>query len=72
MADSKIKCLVVFEPKNKHNYKNRRRFLITLNTMSKYIGEKNAQALKFELKEIRTDKHTRKYRSHGKIEIYWK
>lgn len=69
---NKNSCYVVFSPKNHKNYEERKRFLITRNTISTYIGKNNAQAVDMRATKCLTDKCTIQLRKFGKIEIYFK
>lgn len=61
---------IVFTPKEKkYNYP---RFLISINTLSKYITEQNANKVRESIKKQKTNKSTLKFRKYGKIEIYLK
>lgn len=61
---------IVFTPKeNKYNYP---RFLVSKNTLKKYITEKNANKVLKSIKNQVTNKSTLKFRKYGKIEIYLK
>lgn len=61
---------IVFTPKeNIYNYP---RFLVSINTLSKYITEKNANKVIESTKKLKTNKTTLKFRKYGKIEIYLK
>ena len=64
--------LVVFEPKNKDLFSNKRRFLIGSFNVAAYIGQKNALVVAERVKTCRMDKLTIKFRKYGKIEIYFK
>ena len=62
--------LIVFEPINKqYNFK---RFLISINTLPKYITQKNANKVLLKAQKMKTNKTTIKFRKYGKIEIYLK
>lgn len=63
--------LIVFTPKDSRQYINKR-FLISINQLSKYIGSHNAAAVLNRFERCQQDKCTIKLRKHGKIEIYQK
>ena len=69
---NKNSCYVVFSPKNPADFENRKRFLVTLNTLRNYIGSSNAQAIAVRSSICLTDKCTFRLRKLGKIEIYFK
>lgn len=61
---------IVFTPKeDKYNYP---RFLVSKNTLKKYITEKNANKVLESIKNQKTNKVTLRFRKYGKIEIYLK
>ena len=61
---------IVYTPKeNIYNYP---RFLVSINTLEKYITEKNANRVRKSIKNQKTNKNTLKFRKYGKIEIYLK
>lgn len=61
---------IVFSPKNQvYNFP---RFLVSKNTLPKYIGEKNANKVILAIENQNTNKVTLKFRKYGKIEIYLK
>ena len=61
---------IVFTPNQKiYNYP---RFLVSKNTLKKYITEKNANKVLESIKNQQTNKSTLKFRKYGKIEIYLK
>lgn len=71
-SNKKNSCLVVFSPKIKELFNNRKRFFVTINTLDKYIGSHNAHIVRSKLTILQADKGTFKFRSVGKIEIYQK
>jgi hypothetical protein len=72
MIKPQNKSLVVFSPRFPQLFNGRKRFFVTLNTMSNYIGSENAHNLIIKLEKVQQDKTTWKFRNHGKLEIYWK
>ena len=64
--------MCVFTPKNYENFDNRKRFLVSVNRLSIYIGQKNAETAQIRIKKNKSDKCTIKFRTHGKLEIYSK
>jgi hypothetical protein len=70
MKNSEYK--IVFSPKNIELYNFRKRFLISCNNLSKYIGKNNADTVKIKVSRFKSDKCTLKFRKYGKIEIYYK
>lgn len=65
-------CLIVFQPKDKTNYANRRRFLVSLYTLSNYIGVSNATVVRSKYECMTVDKSTILFRKYGRIDIYLK
>lgn len=63
--------LIVYTPKIPHNYKNKR-FLVSPNSLYKYIGVKNANKLLYEAFNSLLTKTTYKLRKCGKLEFYSK
>lgn len=63
---------VVFSPKDKTLYANRRRILISCNQIQNYIGFDNYLAVLKRFDKCLQDKCTVKFRKLGKIEIYSK
>ncbi|MEA9415706.1 hypothetical protein [Flavobacterium sp. PL02] len=63
--------LIVFTPVDKSKYINKR-FLVSMNQLKKYIGPNNANKAFLKAENLKTNKLTLKYRTHGKIEIYLK
>ncbi|MEA9415914.1 hypothetical protein [Flavobacterium sp. PL02] len=63
--------LIVFTPLEKSKYINKR-FLVSMNQLKKYIGSNNAYKAFVKAENLKTNKLTLKYRTHGKIEIYLK
>ena len=63
--------LIVFTPKDNQQYVNKR-FLISVNQLSKYIGSHNATVVLNRFERCQQDKCTIKLRKYGKIEIYQK
>lgn len=61
--------LIVFSPKEVKD--DRKRFLISINQLHKYIGD-NANKAITAIKNQETNKTTLKFRKYGKIEIYLK
>lgn len=61
--------LIVFTPKNNQQYVNKR-FLISINQLSKYIGSQNALVVLRRFERCKQDKCIIKLRKFGKIEIY--
>lgn len=60
--------LIVFEPKKNQK---RKRFLISINQLEKYIG-KNANKVRISIQNQKLNKHTLKFRKYGKLDIYLK
>ena len=52
--------------------KEKKRFLIGGGTLAKYIGQQNAETVQKCAQNMKTDKHTVKFRKCGKIEIFLK
>lgn len=63
--------LIVFSPKSPENYNKRKRFLISINQLKRYIGNNDLNVIK-QTHSLKQDKHTLKLRKYGKIEIYLK
>ena len=63
--------LIVFTPKDNQQYVNKR-FLISINQLSKYIGSQNVSVVLSRFGRCNQDKCTIKLRKFGKIEIYQK
>lgn len=62
--------LLVFTPK--FNLYNNSRFLVSHNTLYKYITSKNANKVILHAKNQNVNKTTIKFRKYGKIDIYLK
>jgi hypothetical protein len=63
---------VVFSPKEPQMYQDRKRFYISINRLSFYVGQNNSLAVITALKVCTTDKSTMRFRKYGKLEIYSK
>jgi hypothetical protein len=70
--DKKLNSLVVFTPKYPELYKNRRRFLVTRNTLEKYVTSQNANKCLLYAMSCDKDKCTVNLRNYGRVEIYYK
>lgn len=66
--------IITFKPKNPELFKNRRRFSIGANSLSKYLGKNNAQNLIQKINKLEGQtagfKYTFKYRKMGEIILY--
>jgi len=63
---------VVFTPRDKAQYNGKKRFLVSLNQLSKYMGPENANRTVLRLRKSFADKTTIKLRTRGKFEFYSK
>lgn len=61
---------IVFTPNNCELFNNRKRFLVSPNTLHTYVGVSNAETSLNRFKNCSTDKCICKFRKYGKIEIY--
>lgn len=66
-----MKYLVVYQPKVNRGYKYCR-FLVSINQLHKYIGEKNAYNVLCACQSLTMDKRRLKFRKFGTIDIYLK
>lgn len=63
---------VVFQPKDRSLFANRRRFGIGVKSLPKYVGKRNAETAIARASESDLDKCTVKFRKHGRIDFYFK
>ena len=61
---------IVFQPKEKEKFNNKRRFAVGAGRLSIYIGESNAQVVFSKCEKLSDDKLRIKFRKHGIIDIY--
>ena len=61
---------IVFQPKEKEKFNNKRRFAVGAGRLSIYIGESNAQVVFSKGEKLSDDKLRIKFRKHGIIDIY--
>ena len=61
---------IVFQPKDKSNFDNNRRFAVGAGRLSHYIGEENAETCFNKAKDIKTDKIRFKFRKMGIVDFY--
>lgn len=61
---------IVFQPKDKADYNNNRRFAVTANTLPKYIGKDNAEKCFEKAEKMTTDKVRFKFRKMGIVDFY--
>ena len=61
----------VFQPKKELGYANRR-FAVSKNKLENYIGPQNADTVLQIASNLSGDKHRRKFRKFGTVDIYHK
>lgn len=62
--------IIVFNPKDKAQYNNRKYFIVKASQLHKYIGEDNAEKAFIKAMKSKDQRWTRKYREHGYIMFY--
>lgn len=63
--------LIVYSPRLHKAFPNKR-FLVSPNQLTKYVGIQNANKAILKAQNLKTNKCTLKFRSYGKLEIYLK
>lgn len=63
---------IVFQPYNKEEHGNKRRFAVGAGRLEVYIGKGNAETVFEKGMKIKTDKIRIKFRKHGIVDIYLK
>ena len=61
---------IVFQPYNKSEYQNKRRFGVGAGRLEVYIGKSNAEVVFKKGMSLNSDKLRIKFRKHGIIDIY--
>ena len=61
---------IVFQPYNKSEYQNKRRFGVGAGRLEVYIGKSNAEVVFKKGMSLISDKLRIKFRKHGIIDIY--
>lgn len=61
---------IVFQPKEKENFNNKRRFAVGAGRLEIYIGKSNAEVVFKKGMELTKDKIRIKFRKHGIVDIY--
>lgn len=61
---------IVFQPYNKSEYQNKRRFAVGAGRLDIYIGKSNAEVCFKKGMELTKDKIRIKFRKHGIVDIY--
>lgn len=71
MNPLKQKFNIVFQPKDRR-YTKRKKFMISVNQLSAYIGKSNERKVLFLLENSLDDRWIMKFRKYGKLWIYQK
>ncbi len=63
---------IVFQPKDPSLHDGKRRFGVGVHSLSKYVGEENAEMALERAEKSDADKCTVKLRKHGRVDFYFK
>lgn len=61
---------IVFQPKNKEQFDNKRRFAVGAGRLENYIGKSNTDAVIKRAEKMTTDKIRIKFRETGIVDVY--
>ena len=61
---------IVFQPKNKEKFENKRRFAVGAGRLEIYIGKSNTEVVIKKAEQMMTDKIRIKFRETGIVDIY--
>ena len=61
---------IVFQPKNKEKFENKRRFAVGAGRLEIYIGKSNTEVVIKKSEQMMTDKIRIKFRETGIVDIY--
>ena len=61
---------IVFQPYNKEQFDNKRRFAVGAGRLEVYIGKSNAEVVFLKGMKLKNDKLRIKFRKHGIVDIY--
>lgn len=64
--------IVVFQPKDRSLFADKRRFAVGAYSLHKYVGKRNAKTAVERALKSDMDKITIKLRKHGRIDFYFK
>lgn len=63
---------IVYQPNPAYVLSHSRRFLVSANTLERYIGKANAETVLEIAAELTEDKHRKRFRKYGIVDIYLK
>ena len=63
---------IVFQPKNKEKFDNKRRFFVSAAMLEDYIGKSNSEVVFKKVWNSKTDKIRLKFRENGIVDVYVK
>ena len=63
---------IVFQPKNKEKFENKRRFAVGAGRLEGYIGKSNSDVVFQKAWKSKTDKIRLKFRENGIVDVYVK
>ncbi len=64
--------LLVYQPNQANVFSHSRRFLVSANRLKNYIGQDNAEKVLEIADNLTMDKHRKRFRKYGIVDIYLK